>query len=101
MAIKGSEFHVVLGNMKLSRESEQRISSAIQAAVLSELAAYKPNPDDPGNPFGPKVPGGGGPHPHIVLRPEWLGIIMHRLEGLRELEGVTKELEKIGQQRFF
>lgn len=69
---KGSEFHVILGNIKLSAAAEARIQSGIQSVVMSELAGYKPNPDDtPKSPF----PWGST----IVIPPiRWPGFIMFR-----------------------
>lgn len=81
MSIKGSEFHVLLGDIKLSAESESRIQAGIQSLVNSELVAYKPNPDDSGRP--PRNPFGPGGNPHIVIPPiKWPGYILMRLKDI-------------------
>jgi hypothetical protein len=65
-----SEFQVRLEGIKLSTEAESRIERGIQALVLQELAAYKPNPDDPGtSPFPTHHTGGAT----IVIPIKWPG----------------------------
>lgn len=76
---KGSEFHVILGDIKLSADAEKRIEGLIQQAVLSELVSYKPNPDDPypRNPWPGPWPGPLGPI--VVIPPiRWPGFIIFR-----------------------
>ena len=74
---KGSEFHVVLGGLKLSDKLENRIASEIQRVVAAALTDY-PNPDDPDGddgPFGGRRPHGTGRFGPYVIIPskEWLG----------------------------
>lgn len=93
---KSSEFHVDLGDVKLPPEAAERIQAKIQEAVLSELAAYKPNPE--GNerlkPWWPK----GGPI--IVIPPrEWWGIIIRWPEGPFS-DTVFKDVLSRTNQRF-
>jgi hypothetical protein len=101
MPIKGSEFHVLLGDIKLSAESESRIQAGIQSLVNSELVAYKPNPDDSGRPS--KNPFGPGGNPHIVIPPiKWPGYILMRLKDINvfkeninqvfEIQNLSKEI---------
>lgn len=85
MSIKGSEFHVLLSDIKLSAESESRIQAGIQSLVNSELVAYKPNPDDSGRP--PRNPFGTGGNPHIVIPPiKWPGYILLRLKDVANIK---------------
>jgi hypothetical protein len=94
MPIKGSEFHVLLGDIKLSAESEARIQSGIQSIVNQELTAYKPNPDDSGKP--PKNPFGPGGSPHIVIPPiNWKGYILWSLKDLSVIPNVGSQLAEI------
>jgi hypothetical protein len=102
--MKGSEFHVLLGDVKLSSESEARIQAGIQSLVNQELVAYKPNPDDSGKP--PKNPfGTGGGGPHIIIPPiKWPGYILMRLKDLNSLPGVlnqVNEIEKLSRTGMF
>jgi hypothetical protein len=77
---KNTEFYVNLNDIQLSKESISRIESKIQAAVMDELVAYKPNPEDP-----PK----GSFGPIVVFPPRpWPGLILKRL--------ADKDLTKIG-----
>lgn len=77
---KGSEFHVLLGDIQLSEAAEARIEARIQSVVMDELVSYKPNPDDPDRPhrgpFGPHGPFGG---PVVVIPPiHWKGWILYK-----------------------
>jgi hypothetical protein len=101
MPIKGSEFHVLLGDIKLSAESESRIQAGIQSLVNSELVAYKPNPDGPDRP--PRNPFGTGGNPHIVIPPiKWPGYILLRMKDINvfkenilqvsEMQNLSKEM---------
>lgn len=56
---KGSEFHVVLGGLKLPEHIENRVAAGIQHVIDSALGEL-PNPDDPDGNDGPA----GGKHPH-------------------------------------
>jgi hypothetical protein len=79
-AKSGNEFYVKLENIQLSAESVGRIEAGIQSLVMSELAGYKPNPDDP-YPTGPWPPKGWRPHWPIIVRPPrpWPGLIARKL----------------------
>ena len=102
--MKGSEFHVLLGDVKLSVESEARIQAGIQSLVNQELVAYKPNPDDSGKP--PKNPFGiGGGGPHIIIPPiKWPGYILMRIRDINALPGSlnqVNEIEKLSRNGMF
>jgi hypothetical protein len=91
MPIKGSEFHVLLGDIKLSAESEARIQAGIQSMVNQELVAYKPNPDDSGKP--PKNPFGPGGGPHIIIPPiKWPGYILWNIKDFSVLPNLGSQL---------
>jgi hypothetical protein len=93
MAQKGSEFHVKLDGIKLSGESEKRIEASIQAAVMNELAGFKPNPDDPT---------GSSTHlknPIIIIKPHpWPGLIAKKIlpNDLNNIAGFNKLSESPG-----
>jgi hypothetical protein len=83
-----SEFHVKLEGLKLSTAAESRIERGIQALLLQELAAFTPNPDDPGtSPFPTHHTGGGT----IVIPIKWPGYWL-RVLNPEELKGVGKAL---------
>ncbi|AUD04843.1 hypothetical protein [Spirosoma pollinicola] len=74
---KGSEFHVVLGGLKLSDKLENHIASEIQRVVAAALTDY-PNPDDPdgddGLAGGRRQHGTGRFGPYVVIpSKDWLG----------------------------
>ena len=77
-----SDFIVRFHGLALSEAHTERIQAAIQKAVQTEisassLAAYTPNPDDPGN--------GGGSGTFIYLPNHiWRGIIYMPAAALRE-----------------
>ncbi|MBK8546041.1 MAG: hypothetical protein IPL63_01210 [Saprospiraceae bacterium] len=79
---KNTEFCVNLNDVQLSKESISRIESKIQSAVMDELLAYKPNPEDP--PKGPI-----GPIVFIPPRP-WPGLILKKL--------LDRDLDKLGSE---
>lgn len=75
-------FHVKLEGLELSNDARERVQAGIQAVVLRELAAYKPNPDDNGKPS--RHLGGG-----VVIVPpkQWWGFIVRQLT-LPDLEKI-------------
>lgn len=95
---KNAEFHVLLSGVDLPEEVEKRIELRIQEVVTSELAGFRPNPDDPGRPprKGP-IPGG----PYIVIPPiKWPGYILRALgKNLAQINGQElRQLEEISQR---
>ena len=84
--LKHSEFRVNLEGIKLSSEAEERIQKGIQALVLEELAAFTPNPDDPGTGHFPTFKSGGG----IISVPiKWPGYWLRILD--------RGDVEKVGK----
>ncbi len=102
MPINGSEFHVLLGDIKLSAESEARIQAGIQTLVNQELVGFTPNPDDSGKPH--RNPFGGGGTPHIIIPPiKWPGYILLRVKDLGALVNVGPQvidIQKFSQKGF-
>lgn len=88
-----SEFQVKLEGIKFSEEAEKRIEKGMQALVLQELAAYKPNPDDPDNPGFPHHRRGGGV---IVVPIKWPGYWL-RILNQKEIEGIGKVINMKAQ----
>jgi hypothetical protein len=97
--MKGSEFHVLLGEVKLSSESEARIQAGIQTLVNQELVGYTPNPDDSGTPH--RNPFGTGGNPHIVIPPiKWPGYILMRINDIPSLSHAMQnviDIQKFSQ----
>ena len=92
-----SQFHVDLGDIQLSPEAAQRIEAKIQEAVLSELAAYKPNPDDDYKPR-PWWPKGG---PIVVIPPrDWWGFIIRIPRDVLNDQTILKEAIQKANQPF-
>lgn len=90
--IKGTEFHVLLGDIKLSADAEARIEQGIQSLVMSELSAYKPDPNAPDK----KRPKKG---PFVVIPPiPWPGFIIRDIRDLSTLKDNVLEMEKLAQQ---
>jgi len=92
---KTSEFHVDLGDIQLSPAATQRIEAKIQEAVLSELAGYRPNPEDDDKPK-PWWPKGS---PLVVFRPkEWMGIWVRIPDKIFENPTFKDQLGKVNQR---
>lgn len=74
-----TEFTVRLEGIRLSEKSEKRIEEGIQALVLSELAAYKPDPEAPPRVGGPAL---SAERLSFVARfpKEWLGFMALRVD---------------------
>ena len=91
----GSEFHVILGDIKLSAEAEKRIEAQIQQVVLAELAGYKPNPDDTRPPRPWPGPWSGSFGQLVIVPPiKWPGFIIFRdLLDRGTLKGVQEEFQ--------
>ncbi|HVX25792.1 MAG TPA: hypothetical protein VHB70_05590 [Parafilimonas sp.] len=83
------DFHVSLNGIQLSEDARNRIQAAIQKAVMNELAAYYPNPDDD---YNSRAPFNNGV---ILLHPRWWwGFILRPIldNEIDNLEGLAKTI---------